>query len=333
MSNFKIKATIITSLFLLLFVSILTIITPIKKVKAATICTLTAEPLNPPLGTSTTIDFTVTFNSGISSANTPWYLYINPQNAMGGPKSPVINTQVVNSNDFPGGIQPYGDHALISSASIQAQSLAGNTYHITATWDTSNLTNGDNWRPQIGNNFNDECFAESIIFGSQTQPQLSSLEPAQIWVGLKNSDSVGTRFDLMAEVYKNDTELIGSGQIDNVWGGSSGFNNADLHSIPLTLTNGPVDLPSGSALSLKTYVRNACQGPTHNSGVARLWFDDTAANSQFGVLIDQSTNSYYLRNNFILSEQIGDGPKRKIDVQSGAPCSNFKPFGTWSITL
>src|SRR3989344_5859207 len=78
-------------------------------------------------------------------------------------------------------------------------------------------------------------------------PQFTSLSPANIWIGLKNSDDVGTRFDLKAEVYKNGTELVSSGQLDNVWGGSSGFNNANLQTIPFN-TFTPVDFPQGSTL-------------------------------------------------------------------------------------
>ena len=56
-----------------------------------------------------------------------------------------------------------------------------------------------------------------------------------VWVGLKNSDDVGIRFDLQAKVYLNGS-LVGSGTLNSVAGGSSGFNNAKLHTIPLTLT-------------------------------------------------------------------------------------------------
>jgi hypothetical protein len=42
-------------------------------------------------------------------------------------------------------------------------------------------------------------------------------------VGLKNSDDVGIRFDLRAEVYRNGTQLAGSGEVASVPGGSSGF--------------------------------------------------------------------------------------------------------------
>ena len=169
------------------------------------------------------------------------------------------------------------------------------------------------------------------IYAFSNARLLTSLSPAKIWIGLKNSDDVGTRFDLKAEVYRNSTEFVSSGQLDNVWGGSSGFNNANLRTIPFN-TFTPVDFPQGSALSIKLYVRNACIGPTHNSGTARLWYDDAAANSRFDATIEGTNRDYYLREIFVLSTTVGSGPKKKIDVQAGSPCSPFKTFGTWSIT-
>ena len=135
----------------------------------------------------------------------------------------------------------------------------------------------------------------------------------------------------MAEVYKNST-LIGSGELDTVAAGSSGFNNAKLNSIPLTLT-APVYVQSGDSLSTKVYVRNACTGSGHNSGTARLWYNDSTANSQFGMTIDSTTNRYYLLNTFLLGLNVGAGPKQTIDIAAGAKCSSFKPFGTWMTTL
>jgi Bacterial Ig domain len=60
---------------------------------------------------------------------------------------------------------------------------------------------------------------------------LSSLSPAKLWIGLKNSDAVGLHLDLKAEVLLNGTKL-GEGQRNNVSSGSSGFNNAKLNTIP-----------------------------------------------------------------------------------------------------
>ena len=79
--------------------------------------------------------------------------------------------------------------------------------------------------------------------------QLTALGPAKVWIGLKNSDDVGTKFDLLAEVLRNGS-VIGSGQLNEVPGGSSGFNNAILETISLALT-APSNLCSGDTLSFQ----------------------------------------------------------------------------------
>jgi YVTN family beta-propeller protein len=169
----------------------------------------------------------------------------------------------------------------------------------------------------------------AMAIGTAPQRTLTTVAPAQIWVGLKNSDDVGVKFDLLAELYK-DGALITSGQLNSVAAGGSGFTNAQLDTIPFD-SFAPMAFPIGLQLQLKLYARNACSGSGHNSGVARLWFNDTAANSQFGATINAS-NTYYLRDGFTLVTSAGSGPKKTIDIQSGAKCSPFKTFGTWTIT-
>lgn len=160
---------------------------------------------------------------------------------------------------------------------------------------------------------------------------LSALSPARVWVGLKNSDSVGIKFDFLAEVYK-DGSLVSSGQIDSAPGGSSGFNNARLNTIPFN-TFSPVAAPVGTQVDFKVYVRNACTGSGQNSGSARLWFNDSVANSQFDATVGGINNNYYLVDGFTLLTTPGVGPKEHIDIAAGAKCSPFKLFGTWSTTL
>jgi len=164
-------------------------------------------------------------------------------------------------------------------------------------------------------------------------PQLTALGEANVWIGLKNSDDVGTRFDLLAEVLKNGS-AIGSGQLNNVLGGSSGFNNAVLRTINLALP-APVDLGSGDTLSIRLSVRIAVGVAGHRSGTARLWFNDFEANSRFKATIDGVTSDHFLLNAFALDTTAGSGPRRTIDVfvdrlVAGNP---FKPFGTWSKTF
>jgi hypothetical protein len=159
---------------------------------------------------------------------------------------------------------------------------------------------------------------------------LTALGPASVWVGLKNSDDVGIRFDLRAEAYRGAT-LVGSGDLASAVGGSSGFNNAKLDVIPMTPLPGVTFLP-GEELKIKLLVRNACTGSGKNSGHARLWFNDSAANSRFDATIG-SPATYYLRSGPILATTAGSGPKTTIDVAAGAKCSAYKSFGMWSITL
>jgi hypothetical protein len=160
---------------------------------------------------------------------------------------------------------------------------------------------------------------------------LTALGPAQLWIGLKNSDDVGTKFDLLAEVLKNGT-VIGSGQVNGVAGGSSGFNNAKLDAINLAMP-GAVAINSGDTLSLRLSVRIATTG--HRSGTARLWYNDAAANSRFSATIAGTTNSYFLRSGSTLTTTAGTGPKSTIDVfvDRAVGGNPFKPFGTWNKTF
>jgi hypothetical protein len=204
--------------------------------------------------------------------------------------------------------------------------------------------------PLVQASVNFSGIAKSVDFGEEANSAYiddikvtlnSPLPPepvkTKVWMGLKNSDDVGTRFDIRAVVLKNNTP-IGSGQLDSVSGGSSGFNNASLDTIPLSMASG-VDFASGDVLSITLSVRIACSVKTHKSGTARLWFNDERANSRFDATIDGSSNSFYLRDGFTLSNSAGGGPQKTIDVfvHSQTPCSGtgrpFKPFGTWSYTL
>jgi hypothetical protein len=63
---------------------------------------------------------------------------------------------------------------------------------------------------------------------ASTLARLSALSPAKVWIGLKNSDDVSLRLDLLAEVFINVTKT-GQGKLDNVGRGGSGFNNAVLN--------------------------------------------------------------------------------------------------------
>jgi hypothetical protein len=174
---------------------------------------------------------------------------------------------------------------------------------------------------------------------------LTSFSPARIFIGLPNSDAVGLRLDLNAEVFVNGTSSvpIGTGELQSVRSGSSGFNNALLHNIAIALTGGPVTLLSGDHLLLRVSVRRTYFGGGHNSGTARLWSNGRAmdngaardAGSRFDATIDGTASNYYVRTGFALSTTAGSA-RTSIDnaVNGGAACPGrpFTPCGTWSIT-
>ncbi len=164
-------------------------------------------------------------------------------------------------------------------------------------------------------------------------PQLTALGSAKAWLGLKNSDDVGTKFDLLAELFKNGAP-VGSGQMDNVPGGSSGFNNAVARTINLALP-APVSVSPGDMLNIRLSVRIAVNAAGHRSGTARLWFNDAAADSNFGATIGGGTQRYYLTSGSLLSLMPGLGPKNMSDVfvDRAVGGNPFKPFGTWIVTF
>ena len=168
---------------------------------------------------------------------------------------------------------------------------------------------------------------------------MSDLSPAKVWVGLANSDDVGIKFDLLANVFVNGVP-VGTGHLDSVVAGSSGFNNAKLDTIPLALTGGPVTVTSGNVFSIQVLARNACLGSGHNSGRARLWYNgqpiDTGASrdagSRFDATIGGTSRDYYLRPAFALDTTAG-AAKATRDVAVGPKCGPFVTFGTWNIVL
>ena len=161
---------------------------------------------------------------------------------------------------------------------------------------------------------------------------ITDLGQADVWLGLKNSDDVGTNFDLLAEVLHNGT-VVASGQVDGVSGGSSGFPNAHLRSVDLALGSAVV-VASGDTIGLRLSVRVAATG--HRSGTARLWFNDEAADSRVSATVGGVTSGYYLElvsgANVLDAGSPGSGPRKSVDVtvdraKNGNP---FKPFGTWT---
>ena len=219
-------------------------------------------------------------------------------------------------------INGFTDGTKYSSA---VQCKDGDT--VVATGGPASLPYGNNL---VSSGFNVASNQHIICTFTNTHAQLTGLSPAQMWIGVKNRHDVGTNFDLKAEVFKN-TLLIGSGQVANVSGGP-GFGHAVNRSIGLALTSGSTTFGSGDKLSFRLSVRIAATG--QHSGTARLWFNDTQANSLFDARINGTDTNYYLRDGFVLGTSpapVTSTSKKTIAVFAdrlvgGNP---WKSFGTW----
>ncbi|MFY9607465.1 MAG: hypothetical protein WAU45_02475 [Blastocatellia bacterium] len=172
---------------------------------------------------------------------------------------------------------------------------------------------------------------DDVTITSGSASTVSALGNANVWVGLKNSDDVGVKFDFLAEVLKNGA-VIASTQINDQLGGGSGFNNAILRTISLVLSSSQ-SFCSGDTLSFRLSVRVAASS-THANGTARLWYNDAAANSRFNATVNGAPTDYFLRDLFLLDTTTGPGKKTSdVVVNRNIGGNPFKPFGTWNKTF
>jgi predicted extracellular nuclease len=213
------------------------------------------------------------------------------------------------------------DHVLVSDALFSGRRpLAYDVVHINAEFAEPRVT----------------AYDPAVL-------RIRTVAPVKVWVGLKNSDAVGLRVDLKADVYL-DGVAIGSEVLENVSTGSSGFSNALLRTIPLKLSGDAVAVAPGSELAIKVSVRRTCLGGGHTSGTVRLWYNGAAidsgrtrnAGSSFDATIAGLSTDLFLRTGFALSETPGTS-RTFVDatVNSTQPCPDrpYTAFGTWSTTL
>jgi DNA-binding beta-propeller fold protein YncE len=176
--------------------------------------------------------------------------------------------------------------------------------------------------------------------------RLTALRPARLWMGLRNSDDVGVRFDLRAEVFVG-ADLIGTGELSGASGGSSGFNNARVDEIPLTLFR-VIDLPDNAKIKITISARTSCAAPGHHSGTARLWYGGnasvknpmtgrSAADSRFAVTIGAGARLLFLEGGFALGASPGTTTAKTIDrslnTAIACPLRPFTALGTWSTSI
>ncbi len=155
----------------------------------------------------------------------------------------------------------------------------------------------------------------------------------KVWIGLKNSDAIGLRLDLRVEVSQDGVRTF-EGVAEDVTSGSSGINNAKLHTISLGETTGSPPAQGGCAgtegLCLRVAVRVSCSGVGHDNGIPRLWYNNKAADSRLEVgerlYLRRVLNQLRLRDDLGLLRLSIDRP---VNDDTHCPNRPFAEFGAW----
>lgn len=117
---------------------------------------------------------------------------------------------------------------------------------------------------------------------------LTALSELHVWLGLKNSDDQGTRFDLRAEVYKNGT-LVAVGETHCIQGVTRNPNLAKEVTVSFAPFSPVTFNGTSDALSLKVLTRigtnggASCCGGHKNATGLRLYFDANNRPSSLGA--------------------------------------------------
>jgi hypothetical protein len=177
-----------------------------------------------------------------------------------------------------------------------------------------------------------------------TGRQLSFLGLGRMWIGLKNSDDQGTRFDVRTEVYKNNV-LVASGLTRCIVGVTRNPSRALEATISFDAFS-PVTFNFGDVLSLRILTRigtnaNDTKCPGHANAVGlRLYYDGSQRQSLFTAeLSPDPPSDFFLHTSnsvdyFDDSAPTAAAPLFKdsqtVSFSGGNP---WKPVGTWSVTM
>lgn len=170
---------------------------------------------------------------------------------------------------------------------------------------------------------------------------LTALSDSHVWIGLKNSDDQGTRFDILTEVYHNNV-LVASGLTRCISGVTRNPSNAKEVVVSFDPFS-PVVVDAGDVISLKVWTRigtnpddSKCSG--HNNAVGlRLYYDAFNRPSRFGAQFSpEPLADLFLHTSDSVDSLIDTAPlganalfkdSAPVNFSGGNP---WKEIGTWS---
>ncbi len=190
----------------------------------------------------------------------------------------------------------------------------------------------------------------TIDFLDRPSHEIASLEPAHFWIGLKNSDDIGTRFDLKAELYLAGTP-VAAGEARCIQNVVRSPDRALDVMVPFQFVAGASrTFTAGQVLSLKVSTRigtdgagGFCSGHSNAIGL-RLYYDAASRPSGFRAELTPAPMApLYLHTSgsgastvdFLDGESVlGAIPDQKdsagVNFAGGNP---WVPVGVWTMTL
>lgn len=173
---------------------------------------------------------------------------------------------------------------------------------------------------------------------------LASGGTARMWIGLKNSDDQGTRFDLLVQLQKNGS-VVSEGLTRCIAGVTRNPNQA-LEASASFAPFAPVSLASGDVISVRVSTRigtnnddTKCAGHSNAQGL-RLYYDASSRASHAGIemspdpLVDFFPRTSGVTDRLDPVAPIGTTPLFKDSAALNFANGNlWKPIGTWSMSI
>jgi hypothetical protein len=170
------------------------------------------------------------------------------------------------------------------------------------------------------------------------------LLPTKLWIGVTNSDAVGTYLDVVVQAWDADGRPTGLGEARGVRAGGSGFRAARLVSVEmLRLLPGGDPVPGPPAV-IQVDARISCHVRGHRNASIALWYNglpvDTGrradAGSRIAYAISDTPITLFLRPPDLLAGVPGKArlpvAMKLVGPRGGEVCADFKTFGTWAVS-
>jgi sugar lactone lactonase YvrE len=164
---------------------------------------------------------------------------------------------------------------------------------------------------------------------------LATLGPVTVWLGLKNSDDIGTYFDLRVDLLKNGVAMA-TGETKDIRGITRNPSLAKEVIVSFVSISDNQLMP-GDVLSMKILTKVTASGGHSNAVGLRLYYDSTSRLSRFGMEITHNPlRNYFLHsdaNRYYLNDTSPTATEAKYKDSASVNRTTYKEIGTWSFVV